>query len=141
MDGTVATIAAYGKWSGSQISTCDFGIATLTGSVVVLQPGPGTVVKPLTMFASGAAKSRAKRITWDIAGTVLVKDPGDPRAFLGNIWTGMSDIYNSINSDDTLNGTAAIAYMSRISRPTGAFLSDGTTDWAFIEFNIKAEEI
>ena len=137
-DGLVTTIQNYGKWSASQISTCDFGIAEFCASSVILAPGGGTSIEPLTMMQ---ANVRDKRVVWDMAGWVLVKDPGNPLAFLSRIWTAVDDIYGSVNSDDTLAGAVHAARVNRVSRPSmDTFIDMGGVDFAVIEFNVQAEE-
>jgi len=141
-NGLVATIQAYGKWSATEISACDFGICAFSGSAVILQPGPNTMITPIAYGTMGESSnpSRQKVVEYDIAGIVMVKDPGDPTAFLGSLWTAVDDIYNSVNSDDTLNGTACAANITNISRPSiDAFLNDGNTDYGFITFGVRAE--
>jgi hypothetical protein len=138
-NGLVETIQNYGKWSSSQVSTCDFGIAEACASCVVLQPGPGSVFEPITYM--GGDSVRAKRNLWDISGVVMVKDPGDPTALLGNLWTACDDIYNSINSDDTLGGAADAAMVISISRPgIDAFIDSGNNVYGFITFTVRAQE-
>ena len=139
-NGLVETIQNYGKWGASQISTCDFGIAESFASCVVLQPGPGSTFEPITFM--GVDTVRAKRNIWEIAGVVLVKDPGNPTAFLGNLWTACDDIYNSVNADDTLNGAAMAAMVTAISRPSmDAFIDTGDNIFGFISFTVRAQEV
>ena len=82
---------------------------------MILQPGPNSRIEPLSFGTFGQAESRNKLRTWDISGIVLVKDPGNPLAFLAKMWDAVDDIYDSINSDDTLDGTACAAMVTRIS--------------------------
>jgi len=142
-DGLIETIASYGKWTKDEISACDFGIANFSGSCVILQPGPGNVIEPRSYGGgSTCGAAREKNRVWDIAGVVMVKDPGDPTAFLGAMWTAVDDIFNSINHDDTLNGTAEVATLRTISRPSiDAFFTDGNVDWGYITFSVEALEL
>jgi len=138
-NGLVETIQNYGRFSASQISTCDFGIAESCASCVVLQPGPGSVFEPITLM--GGDSVRAKRNLWEISGVVMVKDPGDPRVLLGNLWTACDDIYNSVNADDTLGGAADAAMITSISRPSiDAFIDAGGVVLGFITFTVRAQE-
>jgi len=138
-DGLVATIIAGSKFLPSEVSASDFGIMTTSASCVVLAPGPGTMVEPLTLM--GGDKVRGNRKTWEIAGMVIVKDPGNPTCLLGALWTACDDIYASVHRDDTLNGAAQAATVTRISRPSmDAFISDGNVDWGYINFSVTAEE-
>jgi hypothetical protein len=138
-NGLVATIIGGGKYSSCEVSTCDFGVMNLSASCVILQPGPGTMIEPLTMM--GGDNVRGNRITWDIAGMVLVKDPGNPTCLLGALWTACDDIYNSVHRDDTLNGTAQVSSVVSISRPSmDSFITDGNVDWGYINFSVRAEE-
>jgi len=140
-DGLIATIVSQGKWNSNEISACDFGIATLSGSCVVLQPGPGSFVSPLTFGVSACGGSRRKKRIWDIAGMVLVKDPGTATDFLGKLWQACDDIYASINADDTLDGTAQVANITMISRPSiDSFIAGEGADFGFITFGVTAEE-
>ena len=138
-NGTVKTIQNYGKWVASEISTCDFGIAEACASCVILQPGPGSVFEPITFM--GGDSVRAKRNIWEQSGVVMVKDPGDPQALLGNLWTACDDIYNSVNADDTLGGAADAAMITSISRPSiDAFIDAGGVVLGFITFTVRAQE-
>ena len=137
-DGLVTTIVGQGKWAASQISSCDFGLMDLSASCVILQPGPGTSITPIAL---GTNTVRDKAKNWDISGMVFVKDEGNPETLLSRMWIACDDIYDSVNADDTLNGTADAAMITRISRPSiDAFVTDGNTDWAFIEFSVAAVE-
>jgi hypothetical protein len=78
---------------------------------------------------------------WDISGIIMIKDPGDPEAFLAGMWQAVDDIYRSVNLDDSLDGSACAATLTQISRPSiDAFISDGSVDFGFITFNVTAEE-
>ena len=137
-NGLVTTIQAYGKWSATEISASDFGIMNTSASCVVLQPGPGTTVTPMS-YGTGTIRSKQKN--WSIAGFVFVKDTGNAKTLLGNLWTACDDIYESVNSDDTLNSSCDAAIISAISRPsTDTFVTDGNVDWGFIEFTVEATE-
>ena len=136
-DGLISTIVAGGKFSSSQVSSCDFGIIELCASAVLIAPGPGTSIRPLTFQGTGSA--RIKEITWDFSGFVFVKDPGDPTAWLSSLWTAADDIFNSVNRDDSLNGTAESAYISDISRPdVDTYYKLRGVDYAVLRFRVKA---
>jgi len=138
-NGLVQTIKDAGHWNAAEISTCDFGIMNLSASCVVLQPGGGTQIEPLTLM--GGDSVRGNRITWEIAGMVFVKDPGSPTCLLGSLWTACDDILASVHRDDTLNGAAQVAGITMISRPSmDSFVTDGNTDWGYIQFAVRAEE-
>ena len=95
-------------------------------------------------FGTGTAcgQSREKTREWEVFGILMVKDPGDAVTFLAKLWTGVDDIFNSVNADDSLDNTCEEAYISEISRPSiDAFISDGSVDWGFITFNVRATEL
>ena len=139
-NGLVATIQGGGKWSASQISTCDFGIVEICASAIILTPGPNTTIRPAEF--QSAASTRSKEIRWQIAGLIFVKDPGDPTAWLGNLWTAYDDIFTSVDRDDSLNGQAFEAHISTISRPDpDAFYRLNSVDYAVIKFSVEAVEI
>lgn len=142
-NGLIATIVAAGKWQPSEISACDFGVATFSGSSIVLQPGPNSRIRPIadgSMTMSGCA-ARTKERTHDISGIVMVKDPGDPTLLLGLLWQAADDIFASVNLDDTLNNTCEAAYISSISRPSiDSFITSGDVDFGFITFSVAATE-
>ena len=138
-NGTINTIAAYGKWSASQISACDFGIMTLCASCVLLQPGAGTTIAPLSI--GDATVARATEKTWSIAGRVMVKDMGDSKTMLQRLWTACDDIYESLRSDEDLGGTAKASMVTTISRPSmDSFITDGNGFWGYIDFTLVAIE-
>ena len=138
-NGLVTTIVGGGKWSSCEVSACDFGIMNLSASCVVLQPGGGTQIEPLTLM--GGDNVRGDRVVWEIAGMVFVKDPGNPTCLLGSLWTACDDIFASVHRDDTLNGAAQVAGITMISRPSmDSFVTDGNVDWGYIQFAVRAEE-
>ena len=137
-NGLVTTIQNYGKWTAAEISASDFGIMNTSASCVVLQPGAGTTIAPISI---GTHTIRSKTKTWSITGMVFVKDPGNAKTMLGNLWTACDDIYESVNSDDTLNGSCDAAMITAISRPSvDTFVTDGNIDWGYITFEVVAEE-
>jgi hypothetical protein len=138
-NGLVETLKDSGKWSAAEISTCDFGLMTTSASCVILQPGPGTQIEPLSLM--GGDNVRGLRVTWEMSGMVFVKDPGAPTCLLGSLWTACDDILGAVHRDDTLNGAAQVAMVSAISRPSlDSFVTDGSTDWGYIAFTVRAEE-
>lgn len=141
-DGLIATIVAHGKYKPSEISACDFGITEFSASCIVLQPGPNTRFYPQAGLGSVCGSSRTKRREWTIAGIGMVKDKGDPRALLGNLWQMCDDIYDSVNSDDTLDGKAMTSHITLMSRPSiDSFITDGNVDWGYITFALEATEM
>jgi hypothetical protein len=72
----------------------------------------------------------------------MVKDKGDPRALLGDLWTMCDDIVDAIHADDTLNGAAMTSNITLLSRPSiDSFVNDGNTDWGYITFALEAIEV
>jgi hypothetical protein len=72
----------------------------------------------------------------------MVKDKGDPRALLGNLWQMCDDIYESIHSDTTLDGKAEASHITLMSRPSiDSFITDGEVDWGYITFAVEATEM
>ncbi|MHA2062942.1 MAG: hypothetical protein ACXABY_01030 [Candidatus Thorarchaeota archaeon] len=142
-DGLVATIVAHGKFSEHEVSACDFGITEFSASCIILQPGPNTRFYPQAgLGISACGGSRTKRKEWTIAGIGMVKDQGDPRILLGDLWKMCDDIEESINSDDTLDGKALASHITLMSRPSiDSFVTDGDVDWGYITFALEATEI
>jgi len=137
-NGLVTTIQNYGKYSAAEISASDFGIMNTSASCVVLQPGAGTTITPIS-YGTGTIRAKTKR--WSITGMVFVKDPGNAKTMLGNLWTACDDIYESVNSDDTLSNSCDAAMITSISRPSmDTFITDGNIDWGYISFEVVAEE-
>ena len=138
-NGLVTTIQGGNKWAASQISTCDFGIVELSASAVVLAPGAGTTIRPLEF--QGSASVRTKEVSWDIAGYVFVKDPGNSLDMLDRLWTAADDILTSVNRDDSLNGAAQAAHIRSISRPDpDTFYRLNDVDYGVIRFAVTATE-
>jgi hypothetical protein len=142
-DGLLANLIASGKWDSTEVSACDFGVAEYSASCVVIQPGPNSRFFPVAgLGRSACGSTRIKRKEWSIAGIGLVKDQGDPRALLGDLWTLSDDLFSAIDADDTLNGAAWASHITLMSRPSiDAFVSDGNIDWGYITFTLEATEI
>jgi hypothetical protein len=141
-DGVIATLVAGGKFSPCQVSACDFGITEFNSCAVIIQPGPNTRFYPMAGMGSTCGTSRTKRREWTIAGIGLVKDRGDAKLLLGDLWTLCDDLYDSLNSDDTLDGSALASHITLMSRPSiDSFVTDGEIDWGYITFALEATEI
>jgi hypothetical protein len=136
-NGVVTTIQNYGAWAAAEISTCDFGLMTFNASCVVLEPGPATLITPIS---HGTSTRRDKHIRHQIYGRVFIKDPGSVPTFLSQLWKAHDDIFNSIHSDDTFNGSCEAGMLETIGVPTDTFISDGNTDFRYVEFTIIADE-
>ena len=139
-NGLVTTFQTYGKYSASQISACDFGVIEMSTCAIVLQPGPNSTVTP-NVFQT--TDTRGKLIEWEIYGVGLVKETGgDSRTLLGNLWTMADDIFNSVNSDDTLNNSVMAAYVTTISRPSvDSFIETGGALLGFLTFVVRGTEM
>lgn len=142
-DGVIANLLASGKWDQSELSSCDFGITEFSASCVIIQPGPNTRFYPIAgLGRSTCGSTRTKRKEWTIAGIGMVKDQGDPRALLGDLWTMCDHLVDALDADDTLDGNAMASHITLLSRPSiDSFISDGETDWGFITFALEATEI
>lgn len=136
-NGWVTTVQNYGAWDASEISTCDFGIMTFSASCVILEPGPATIVTPISY---GDGTRRDKYIKHNFYGRVFIKDPGDATLFLSYLWKAQDDIFNSVHSDDTFDGSCEAGMIETIGVPTDVFISDGNTDFRYVEFTVVADE-
>ncbi len=139
--GLLKTLLASGKWDDSELSGCDFGVTEFSASCVIIQPGPNSRFYPIAGNTSDG-KNRTYRKEWTIAGIGMVKDKGDPRILLGNLWTLCDDIYSAVGADDTLDESCMASHITLMSRPSiDAFVSDGNVDWGYITFAIEATEV
>ena len=141
-DGLITVIANASMFHRDQISACDFGISTFSGCSIVLQPGPGSNFQPLTYgtFAAAACKNRQQMENWSITGILLVKDMGNPKQLLGDLWQGADDLFDAIDVDSTLDGNACMARITEISRPSiDAFVTAGDQDFGFLTFEVEAQ--
>ena len=142
-NGVMANLLASGHWDAGEISSCDFGITEFSASCVIIQPGPNSrFYVEGGLGRSTCGSTRIKRKEWTIVGIGMVKDRGDPRALLGDLWTMCDHIYDSIDADDTLDGKCMASNITLMSRPSiDSFVNDGNTDWGYITFAIEATEI
>ena len=142
-DGLMANLLASGKWDAAELSSCDFGVTEFSASCVIIQPGPNSRFYPEAgLGRSTCGSTRLKRKEWTIVGIGMVKDQGDPRALLGNLWTLCDDLYDAIDADDTLDGKCMTSHITLMSRPSiDSFVNDGNTDWGYITFALEATEI
>ena len=140
-NGLVGTIQGFGRWAASEVSTCDFGVAEMSASCVILSPGT-TIQRPTAYGTMGATSGcRHKEVTHEISGYILVKDTGDPTALLSALWQGVDDFIDSVGYDDTLGGTAEAALVTRVSRPSpDAFITSGNHEWGYLTFTVQATE-
>jgi len=138
-DGAVTTFVNFGRFNSCQVSASDFGIMENSACCIVLQPGQNSSAIPILLQS---IDTRRKQIEREIYGMGFVKDQGNPKALLGNLWVMVDDIYDSVNSDDTLNGSVLAAHVATISRPSvDSFIEAGTATFGFITFVVKGTEI
>lgn len=141
--GVIATLVDSGKWTNAQVSACDFGIAEQSACSVILQPGADSRFELLNFgtFGPAACGARDKIRSWRINGILLIKDRGDPKLLLGDLWKGADDLYTALSADDTFNGSACSGQLETISRPAiDAFVESAGADYGFLTFSILASE-
>ena len=79
---------------------------------------------------------------WEIAGMLLIKDPGNPIEFLTKIWDGVDDIFDAIVADETLGGVAETTTIAGIDRgDPDSYYNDGGVDWAYLNFRVICQEV
>ena len=142
-NGVLDVLVNSGKWTRAQVSACDFGIAEQSACSVILQPGADSRFELLDYggMAPGACGARDKIRSWRINGILLVKDRGDPKLLLGDLWTGADDLYTALSGDDTFNGSACAGQLETISRPAiDAFVESAGADYGFLTFSVLASE-
>lgn len=138
-NGLFTTLTACGPWSAVEISTCCFDpLEHTSGCAVILLPGDSEIT-PLTFSGGGVTRDYSR--TWEIAGTVYVKDTGDPRRVLSRVWQAVDDIYETISKDASLNGSADAAHVARISYNQDQFVEAAGHLWAPVRFTVLATEI
>lgn len=129
-------------YNEDQISACDFGIAAFATCSIIIQPGPNSNFRPLTFgtFADSACNAMQQFENWSITGILLVKDTGDSKKLLADLWIGADDLFDAIDADNTLNNSACMARITAISRPSiDAFVTQGDQDFGFLTFDVEAQ--
>lgn len=135
-NGLFTLFTASGPYLASEVSTCDFGIiGNVSASAIVLMPGPNSYIEPL---ADGF--TRDKRKYWDIAGRGYIKFDGDATDLLSRTWQMHDDIYNTVNKDDSLQGTATAAMVKSFNFNPDVAVDAAGALWGVINFRIVAEE-
>jgi len=136
-NGLVTTLAACGPWAASEISTCSFDVLEhASACAIVILPGPTAEMDP-DRFGT---PSRNYVRSWNLQGTLYIRDTGDPAAVLSRTWQGHDDLFNTISKDDTLASSACAARLLRINGLPGQFVEAGGHVWKPVEFIVLAEE-
>lgn len=136
-NGVYATLTACGPWSACNVSACCYDVLEATsGCAIVYLPGDSQI-EPLAL-GRNPARSYLRR--WQIVGTLYVKDTGDPKRTLGNVWQAVDDLYNTFAKDDTLQGSAQSSYVTRITHAPGLFVEAGGALWAPVRWTVEAQE-
>lgn len=137
-NGVYHMLTASGPWSQNEISTCDFGV--LEGAAtcaIVFLPNTETRIEPDRF---GTTNSRNYHRYWGMRGRLYIKDTGDSTALLSKVWQGYDDVYNTLSKDDSLNGSACAARLTKFSFDDSFAIEAAGQMWAVVEFGIQAEE-
>ena len=136
-NGTARTFSSCGPWLDAEISTCSFDPLEFTSScAIVFLPGTDSRIEADRL----ARGPRNYHRYWKVAGTLYIKDTGDPKRLLSLVWQGHDDLFNTISKDDSLNGSACAAQLTRLSYNKNTFVSMHGHDWAVVDWDIVAEE-
>lgn len=136
-NGLFATLTACGPFAATEISTCSFDPLQHTSlCAIVFLPGDSEILPQ----AIGRAPAREYHRRWQIAGTMYIKDTGDPKRLLSSVWLGVDSLYETIAKDDTLQSSACAAAITRISYDAEQFVEAAGAIWAPIRFTVLAEE-
>lgn len=136
--GLYTTLTACGPWSGSEVSTCDFGgLERMSGCCITLLPDGQSQITPDSF---GTLNSRNYLRAWRIGGKLWIRDDGDPLSTLNRLWLAYDDLYNTLSKDDSLNGTAKAAHVEVIANQFGQFFKMGGQTWKPVDFVVVAEE-
>ena len=141
-DGLIAVLVDASMFSEGQVSACDFGIAAFSTCSIIIQPGANSTFTPLTFdtFKAATCSARQQMEIWSVTGILLVKDTGDSKKLLGDLWQGSDDIFDAIDADNTLDGNACMSRITSISRPSiDAFVTQGDQDFGFLVFELEAQ--
>ena len=138
-NGLVHTLTTCGPFAAREISTCSFSpLTSTTGCAIVLSPGPNSGIEP---YRFGQGTTTETRNLWEIACELYILDiAGNEENTLIRAWQAHDDILDTINKDDTLNGTCKFGGMTSFSYNKRQFAEFGGQLWAFVEFTLLAEE-
>lgn len=135
--GLFTTLTACGPWASAEISACCFDpLQSTNACAIVFLPGRSEI----TPQRLGTRPARGYLRRWSIEGVLYVKDTGDPRRTLGNVWQGIDDLYTTIAKDDTLASSACAAHVSSINFDRNTFIEAAGQIWAPVSFTVEAEE-
>lgn len=136
-NGIYAVLTACGPWKATEVSTCCFDVLESTNAcAIVYLPGDSEI----SMQALGRAPSASQLRRWGITGVLYVKDTGDPKRTLSNVWKGVDDLYSTFAQDNSLQGNAAAAQLTRITHAAGQFIEAGGALWAQVRWTLVADE-
>lgn len=136
-NGVYGVLTACGPWQAAEVSACCYDVLEATSACAIVYLPGESQIEPL---AAGRNPARTYLRRWQIAGVLYVKDTGDPKRTLGNVWQGVDDLYTTFAKDDTLQGSSQGAHVTRITHAAGAFVEAGGALWAQVRWTVEAQE-
>ena len=138
-NGLFTHLTTCGPFAANEISTCSFDpLEHVSGSAIVFLPGRDSRIEPDRL---GSFNARNYHRYWKITGALYIKDTGDPQRLLSLVWQGHDDLFSTISKDDSLNGSACGAALTRLSFDPNVAVEMGGAVWAPVEWDVIAEEL
>lgn len=130
-NGMFSTLTACGPYKAAQISTCDYGVVERSSGCALIFTFDEADFEPITY---GANNQPTKFGVIRFNGECYLQFTGDGQAFLGKVWTAIDDIRNTFHKDDSLQGSACMAWASRFKYNPDEGYEMGGKDWGVVRF-------
>ena len=138
-NGLITTLVACGPYAANEVSSCDYGIiGNASGSAIIVHPDGESSISGNTFSGKGTTKTQY--ITWSWIGEIYIRFTGDPKKFLGDVYSAMDDIQTTLNKDVKLNSTACNAALTGISYNIREGYDIEGHDFGVVRFSLETVE-
>ena len=136
-NGVTQTLVACGPYSVLQVSTCDYGVVERSSGCAIMFNFDEADFEPITY---GANNQPTKFGVAKFNGECYIQFGGDGQAYLGKVWTAIDDLRATFDKDDSLQGSACMAWVSRFKYNIDEGYEMGGKDWGLVRFTLTIHD-
>lgn len=130
-------LIAAGPYSRQEVSACSFDVLEGTSAcAIVFLPGGNTTREELTFGSIGGQD----QWTWSIAGSIYIKDTGDPARLLARVWQAHDDFKETLATARTLGDVVQNCNVTRLAFDPRAYIEAGGAEWAEVKWELRIED-
>lgn len=138
--GIYNTLTACGPYAAAQVSACDYRILEQnSGCSIVFHYGPEETNEPIAGRGGGLTHVEYNVIKF--SGEIYLPFTGNSPEYLSRVYQARDDIKATVKKDSKLQGSACLAFISRITYNIDEGYSMAARDFGLLRFVIDIHDL